>query len=95
MYLIPFDIIWIFTCRLLSKQLPILLFLHHSLELEPEFDGNKRGLISVYNGIAPTELEGTIEIQSNQLLGHTAVFAHAPLKEGPELSLQILTSGEC
>lgn len=62
-FLVPFDIIQILTCTFLGKQLSTSLFFHHPLELEPGFDSNKRSLTSVYSGIAPTELEGIIEIQ--------------------------------
>lgn len=61
-FLILFEIIEISTCRLLSKQLSVFLFLPQPLELEPDFDNNKRGFISIYSGVTPRELGGTTEI---------------------------------
>lgn len=86
--LIHLDNIQNFTCRLLSKQLSVLLFLHHPLELESEFDSNKRKLISIYSGIALIELEGTKEISSLKSMNSlemwekNIVCMHMPLKRG-------------
>ena len=85
-FLVPFDIIQILTCMFLGKQLSTSLFFHHPLELEPGFDSNKRGLTSVYSGIAPIELEGIIEIQPKiheilRVVAKYIVCVHAPLKK--------------